>query len=254
MSFLECSIYSHILGREVSANIIMPHASKQFEDSCGLGRVPVLYLLHGLTENHTAWCRKSSVERYVSGKRLAVVMPDGGRGLYTDTKAGTGWFEFLTKELPSAVCSMLNVSDKREDTFIAGLSMGGYGAFKAALSRPELYSCAASFSGSLDIRTVFDMGADMPETSAVFGNSIDSVCDLYSLARSCNDVPALYQSCGTRDFLYGDNIKFRDFIKTIADDYTFDEDDYDHCWEFWDMQIKKTIRWLELHNGGITVK
>lgn len=255
MSFLECSIYSRILGREVSANIIMPHASKQLADEGDIGRVPVLYLLHGITENHSTWCRKSSVERCVAGKRLAVVMPDGGRGFYTDTKAGTAWFSFLTEELPRSVCSMLSVSAKREDTFIAGLSMGGYGAFKAALTRPDLYSCAASFSGSLDIHKVFDAGmcyAELSaETAAVFGGMVEKECDLYELARSCKKLPALYQSCGTKDFLYDDNVRFRDFIKTLADDYTFDEDEYDHCWDFWDIQIRKTIDWLEERNSGI---
>lgn len=251
MSLLRCTLYSHILGREVSANIIMPHASKQFEMNENIGRVPVLYLLHGLTENHSTWCRKSSIERYVSGKRLAVVMPDGGRGFYNDTKSGTRWFGFLTEELPRAVCGMLNVSDKREDTFIAGLSMGGYGAFKAALTRPDIYSCAASLSGCVDINTVVEMGADMPETAAVFGSGADSECDLYALAEKCRDMPSLYQSCGTRDFLYGDNISFREFIKDMANDYTFDEDDCGHTWDFWDPQIKKVIAWLEERNGTI---
>lgn len=251
MAFMECGIYSHILGREVSVNIIMPHATKQFGTGRDIKRVPVLYLLHGLTENHSTWCRKSSVERYVAGKRLAVVMPDGGRGFYTDTRSGAAWFTFLTEELPEAVCSMLNVSDKRCDTFIAGLSMGGYGAFKAALTRPDLYSCAASFSGCVDIHTVLEAGAGMAETASVFGSSPDSGCDLRVLAKNCADMPALYQSCGTKDFLYEDNIKFRDFIKDIAPDYTFDEGEYDHCWDFWDPQLKKTIEWLQKHNERI---
>ncbi len=251
MSLLQCSIYSHVLGREVSVNVIMPHASKQFEQGADIGRVPVLYLLHGLTENHSTWLRKSAIERYVAGRQLAVVMPDGGRDFYTDTKSGIRWFEFLTVELPKALGTMLSISDKREDTFVAGLSMGGYGAFKAALMRPDLYSCAASLSGAVDISRVTAMGDEMPEVRAAFGEGGEYAHDLYDLAKNCTNMPALYQSCGTTDFLYADNIRFRDFIKDYAKDYTFDEAEFDHCWEFWDIQIYRVIDWISEHNGKI---
>lgn len=251
MAFLQCNIYSHMLGREVAVNIILPHASKQFETGADLGKIPVLYLLHGLTENHTTWCRKSSIERYVTGKRLAVVMPDGGRDFYTDTKSGIRWFSFLTDELPAAMCSMLNISDKREDNFIAGLSMGGYGALKAAFLRSDLYSCAASLSGAVDIRRVLDMSGETPEIGAVFGADGERACDLYDALRECKNMPSVYQCCGTKDFLYRDNADFRDFAMKYVPDFVYDEAEYDHCWDFWDMQIKNVIAWLEKHNDKI---
>lgn len=251
MAFIQCNMYSHILGREVAVNIILPHASKQFDIGADLGKIPVLYLLHGLSENHSVWSRKSSIERYVTGKRLAVVMPDGGRDFYTDTKSGIKWFGYLTEELPKAICSMTNISDKREDNFIAGLSMGGYGALKAAFVRSDLFSCAASLSGAVDIGRVLDMSGETPEISAVFGDDGEYACDLYQALADCKNVPSVYQCCGTKDFLYADNQAFRDFAMKYVTDFTYDEDEYDHCWDFWDMEIKKVIDWLCKRNDKI---
>lgn len=98
---------------------------------------PVLYLLHGLSDDHTIWHRRTSIERYVSALGLAVVMPNVGKSFYTDMANGGNYFTFITEELPTLVQSYFPVSAKREDNFIAGLSMGGYGAFKVALSCPE---------------------------------------------------------------------------------------------------------------------
>ena len=113
---------------------------------------PTLYLLHGMSDDHTAWQRFTAIERHVSHLNLAVVMPTTHLGWYTDMEYGNRYWTYLTQQLPGICRSFFHgMSDKREDTFIAGLSMGGYGAFKAALGAPETFCAGASLSGALDI-------------------------------------------------------------------------------------------------------
>ena len=93
-------------------------------------------------------------ERYVEGLNLAVIMPAVQNSFYTDMVHGGKFLTFLTEELPAMLHDLFPLSTERADTFVAGLSMGGYGAFKLALTRPDLYAAAASLSGALDIREV----------------------------------------------------------------------------------------------------
>ncbi len=111
----------------------------------------MLYLLHGMSDDHTAWLRYTSIERYAARHGLAVVMPAVGRSFYANEAHGHPYWDFLSEELPAVVGRFLRVSDRREDTFVAGLSMGGYGAFKWALRQPERFAAAASLSGALDV-------------------------------------------------------------------------------------------------------
>ncbi len=77
-----------------SITVILP-------DNAGPGPFPVLYLLHGLSDNHTAWTRRTSIERYVAGLPLIVVMPDGGRGWYTNsvTEPAGAYETFIVRDL-----------------------------------------------------------------------------------------------------------------------------------------------------------
>ncbi|ERI94419.1 putative esterase [Clostridiales bacterium oral taxon 876 str. F0540] len=218
-------------------------------------KYPTLYLLHGLSDDHTIWQRRTSIERYVSDMGLAVVMPNAGRSFYTDMKHGYKYFTYITEELPEIARQFFPLSSKREDNFVAGLSMGGYGAFKAALSFPEKYAAAASLSGVLDIasRVKEDTIQDKEELYNIFGdlNSIaESKNDLLYLTKqvsaSKSDKPKLYQCCGTEDFLYEDNQVFRNFIKDTDFDYTYDEGPGVHDWAYWDTQIQKVLNWLPI--------
>ena len=140
MAFLQCSFHSDVLGRACSMNVILPQkvTTQIGMTSSGGGnrRYPVLYLLHGLSDDHTIWSRRTSIERYAAEYELAVVMPDGERGFYTDMMQGPRYWTMLTEELPAIAASFFPISTRREDTYVAGLSMGGYGALKCALRLP----------------------------------------------------------------------------------------------------------------------
>ena len=155
---------------------------------------------------------------------LVVVMPSVHRSFYTDMKYGAKYWGFISKELPQIVKAFFPISSQREDTFVAGLSMGGYGALKLALRCPEKFAAAASLSGVTDIHSLWTEHDEFKkELSHIFGTQeefIDSRHYRFKLSddlkKSNKDIPALFQACGTEDFLYNDNIRFRDHLQKLG--------------------------------------
>lgn len=255
MAFLQCSFHSDILGRACSMNVILPQKVKTQigMTSSGSGRrdYPVLYLLHGLSDDHTIWSRRTSIERYAAEYELAVVMPDGERGFYTDMVAGYRYWTMLSEELPGIVANLFPVSRRREDTFATGLSMGGYGALKLALRCPDRYAAAVSLSGVTDICARMASGDWGEEFVRIFGTPEEIVAngnDLYSLADSAvhaEHPPRILSICGTEDFLYADNLRFRDHMRELNfPGYEFEEAPGAHQWEFWDLHIRRGLAFL----------
>jgi S-formylglutathione hydrolase FrmB len=209
---------------------------------------PVLYLLHGCSDDHTIWTRRTSIERYVSDLGIAVVMPNVHRSFYTDMVYGYKYWTFVSEELPKIVKSFFPVSDCREDTFVAGLSMGGYGAMKLALTHPDRFAAGASLSGVMDITKWADFSAQ--EYKLIFGDNPVSGTDndLFFLADKLVKNPSIprpkiYQCCGTEDFLYQDNVKFKNYFEKLDGfDYTYEEAPGVHSWEFWDKYIQNALK------------
>jgi putative tributyrin esterase len=259
LALINCDFFSEVLGISTSMCVILPQNTRSqigMEGSEKKEKYPTLYLLHGLSDDHTIWQRRTSIERYVSDMGLAVVMPNAGRSFYTDMKHGYKYFTFLSEELPEIARQFFPLSDKREDNFAAGLSMGGYGAFKLALRCPDKYAAAASLSGAVDMasRVKSNQIQDTTELENIFGdlNSIkNSENDLFYLAKNVSALngpkPKLYQCCGTEDFLYEDNIKFKNFIEKANLDYTYEESPGVHEWKYWDDQIQKVLKWLPIN-------
>ena len=256
MALINCDFYSEALGLSTSMCVILPQNTVS---QIGMGgsakkdKYPTLYLLHGLSDDHTIWQRRTSIERYVADTGMAVVMPSAGRSFYTDMKHGYKYFTFISEELPDLARQFFPLSDKREDNFIAGLSMGGYGAFKIALSCPDKFAAAASLSGAVDIVSeVKSNNSNLKdEFYNIFGDSSlveGSKDDLFYLAENLSSKtgpkPKLYQWCGTEDFLYEDNIKFKKFIETLDFDYKYEEEPGDHSWGYWDNKIQSVLKWL----------
>ena len=155
MALLTCDFFSESLEFGTSMTVVLPQPT--------LGQVgvdpgaddqappPLLYLLHGRSDDHTAWLRYTSIERYASAAGVAVVMPAVARSFYADEATGHRYWTYLSEELPEIVQRFFRVGDRREDTFVAGLSMGGYGALKWAFTQPERFAAAASLSGAVDV-------------------------------------------------------------------------------------------------------
>ena len=256
MTLFQCNFFSEIIGVCSSLNVILPDP-KHGHDGQVLQRPDqkfrALYLLHGYSDDHTIWQRRTSIERYVEGTNLAIIMPAVHLSFYTDMEKGYRYWTFVSEELPALVESWFPISSAREDRFTAGLSMGGYGAYKLALSHPGRFSAAASLSGALDMRGAFKSPdkAWRVEMQRIFGNAKDfpgSKNDLFTLAEqlkhSDNPDLALYQWCGTEDFLYADNLRFRDHAYALGLNLTYEEGPGGHEWSAWDFMIQKVLQWL----------
>lgn len=252
----EINFFSESLGMHCSLNVLLPQRSMDDIRNKKTSKFRTLYLLHGHSDDHTAWQRWTSIERYVEGLNLAVVMPAVHLSFYTDMVHGGKYWQFISEEVPALMRDMFPLSDKRADNFTAGLSMGGYGAFKLALTYPDRYAAAASLSGALDIKEVVTSHGDpneqawLDEMRTIFGDLrkvAGSQNDLLTLAKSAAQAskkPRLFQCCGTEDFLYADNLRFREKIKSHNFDLTYEESPGEHNWIYWDMMIQKILNWL----------
>jgi len=148
----EVNFFSEILGLRSTMYVLLAQRTLAETQNKPTPKYRTLYLLHGHSDDHTAWLRWSSIEKYVEGLNLAVVMPAVNLSFYTDMVYGGAYWKFISEEVPAVVRDMYSLSAKRKDNFVAGLSMGGYGAFKLALTHPDRYAAAASLSGAVDIR------------------------------------------------------------------------------------------------------
>ena len=245
MAFIQCDFSSQVLGISTSINVVLPQGR---EDK----PYPTLYLLHGLSDDHTGWMRRTSIERYAMEAGIAVVMPGVHRSFYTDMEHGYPYFTFVSEELIQIAESFFPLSSKREHRFVAGLSMGGYGAFKLALRHPEKFAAAASLSGAVDIVGLVEERRldNEKEFKNIFG-SLDKIKgsgnDLLALLPEVAKIqqqPRFYQCCGTEDFLYQGNQKFRQEALKYGLDLTYEEGPGDHTWSYWDTNIYKVIQWI----------
>src|SRR5687767_12589242 len=146
MAFFDCHFFSDTLAMTVSAHVLIPQESTRqigLESGPARSSYPALYLLHGLSDDHTIWLRRTSIERYAAAKNLAVIMPAVARSFYQDMVSGPKYWTFVSEELPALIEQFFPISPEREDRFAAGLSMGGYGAFRLGLLKPERYSAVA---------------------------------------------------------------------------------------------------------------
>ena len=257
MALLELNFYSKALKTNTAVTVILPEKSRDCDGVGVMSDTPykTLYLLHGRNGNHTDWMRKSSIERYADGYGIAVIMPEVGRSWYTDTAYGANYFTFITKELPEFCQSCFKgISGKREDTMIAGLSMGGYGALKAALTYPETYGYCASLSGALDI-TRKGLYSMLDEWKAFFDFNMESELelegtkhDVFALARKNHGngsrFPRLYLWCGTEDVLIKINRDYRDMLEELNIEHCYQESEGDHTWKWWDLHIQDALEYL----------
>lgn len=252
MAFLQVQFFSRTLNVASTVNVLLPEPSQGIGvDGAQGSQLPkVLYLLHGYSDDHSIWMRRTAVERYAAVHNLAVIMPAVNHSFYTNEAQGERYWDYVSQELPQVMHSFFRLSDKPEDTFVAGLSMGGYGAMKLALTYPERFAAAASFSGAVDVAYKANLpeGENKRQMRRVFG-------DLEAIPGTANDLfhlmktrpahsPRLYVSCGTADFLYDQHQRFIPALEENGWDVThYEKPDTVHAWSFWDEEICKFIPW-----------
>ena len=220
------------------------------------GEPRVLYLLHTLSGSCEEWTRFSKIEYYAKKYNLTVIMPEVQRSFYCDSAAGPRYFTYVADELPEICNRWFRLNTARENTFIAGASMGGYGAVKIALRRPERFEAVASLSGVLDYPALIgrvlrgEMTDMCPEELRAL-HDVDAIPggedDVLALARraAANPLrPRLLQLCGTEDHLYGDNQRFRRAAEEAGYGHTYREDPGEHAWPYWDKAIQWAIQFF----------
>ena len=253
----EIKFFSETLGLGSTMHVLLPQRSLADAQKKPRKKLRTLYLLHGHSDDHTAWQRYTSIERYAENLNLAIVMPAVHLSFYNDMAHGGKYWQFISEEVPALVRDIFPLSSERKDNFVAGLSMGGYGAFKLALTYPERFAAAASLSGAVDLSEVVRVKKVDPENKAwieemrtVFGDLSKvpgSKHDLFVLAKKAAKAPVkprLYQCCGTEDDLYPDNIRFRDAVKKLPLDLTYEEGAGEHNWAYWDQMIQNVLGWM----------
>lgn len=244
MSLLTWNLKSASLGMATHVAIALPEESEPTH---------TLYLLHGLTGVHTDWIYQGQAALLADKRGIAIVMPDGARSFYTDAVHGLAWETWIGTELRERLAVSVRLPDDRDRTAIAGLSMGGYGAFRLALHQPDVYSAAMSLSGCVDVtEKPFigrhpDLYEDIFGTYDVAGTEHDLMSELPVIgerasARGVN-VPRLWATCGTEDRL----LPHHDKLVTTAEEAGVALTHYSapgaHTWEFWNEHLPRALDW-----------
>lgn len=262
MALVKVDFFSKSLMRTVTIQAIVP--VDKFIDEKPKEKKPykTLYLLHGIFGNDTDWVSGTRIQRWAQAHDLAVIMPAGENKFYVDNERTHEYYsQFIGEELVNFTRDLFPLSTKREDTFIAGLSMGGYGAITNGLKYHQTFGHIAGLSSALMIEEHVKAvdGDDIPYINkrsyleSVFGNLnalIGSDKDYKALVERLDvkDIPHIYLACGQDDFLIKNNRDYKDFLIQHGVDVTYEEGPGAHEWDFWDRYIYKVLEWLPLND------
>lgn len=263
MALIQVNFISKSLMRTVPLNVILPVDKMTFPGMPQRGDKPykTLYLLHGVFGNYTDWVSGTCIQRWAEEKDLAVVMPSGDNMCYVDQEKSHNLYgEFIGQELVEITRKMFPLSDKKEDTFIAGLSMGGYGALRNGLKYHNTFGCIGGLSSALIVEGMNKRTNDSPMfidrrdfAESVFGDlsvveegDMNPAWLIKKLTKEGAALPKIYLACGTEDFLLEANRRLHEVMKEAGADVTYEEGPGGHEWDFWNRHIKKFLDLLPL--------
>ena len=280
MALVHLNYFSQVMGMGMSLDVILPEQTQGIGVEVGEGwdgqrPLKTLYLLHGFSDDHTIWQRRTSIERYVAHRQMAVVMPTTHIGAYTDQAYGFRFFEYIAHEVPRTCRAYFPLSDRREDNYVAGLSMGGYGALKVGLRARDQFSHIIALSSGLgrldrlgdraqEIRSIVDLRERReqfePREYAWLLNFFinygspeeyeDSVennpeCFAREAVESGDPMPRIFMSCGTEDFLIEQNRSYHRFLDELGVEHVYEEHPGVHDWAYWDTHIQRGLDWID---------
>lgn len=252
---------SEVLQKQTEMQVLLPRI--------GRPPYPVLYLLHGLSDDSTVWQRHTRLEWYNRDRPLIIVLPDGYRGFYTDNEEGPAYAKHIGEEMPAFVEKHFRAKSERSARAIGGHSMGGYGALRIALGYPGRFCSVNSHSGAL-ARSNTDFTPGVKQTSdalkdassefiaelrRIFGNKPGGTRhDLLVLAEKAKKrslLPKILLDCGRGDFLIEDNREFHAQLKRRRVPHFYREFRGAHDWDYWDMHVREA---LEFHARNLGIR
>lgn len=247
MALIEMNYKSKTLGMHQSFTVILPEDDSYFNLSCKPKLLKSLLLLHGISSDHASYVRYTSIERYANKHQLAIIMPSADHSFYTNMKYDHSYYDYVL-EVWDYVHQVLPLSQERKDHFIAGHSMGGYGALRYAFTAGERFAKAAPLSSAIDVSQVYEFVYPDFKPAAIAGDDyhpIGTEYDPYHLVEEAiaNDkvVPEIVMMCGTEDPLYESNAQFYDYISKRHIPSRFIANAGEHDYAYWDKAIKTII-------------
>ncbi|MGQ2374698.1 alpha/beta hydrolase [Companilactobacillus zhachilii] len=258
MAHIKLNYFSNALLKDCQMDVLLPQMTADHPDwnQTKLTDIPAIYLLHGMSDDNTSWLRKTRLERLVKNLPIAVIMPNADLSWYANTNYGLNYYDAIAIELPQLVHEFFpQVSTKREKNFIVGASMGGYGAYKIALSTNN-FSYAAALSGAFNpsgsnatlesfrSQNYWD-GVINQRTD--FENSPENLLHVVQQKLALNEtMPKLYAWCGKQDFLYQDNQEFINNLKALKISVDGEFTNGKHDWYYWDKFLENVLEWLPI--------
>ena len=221
MALLQCTFFSQALMRTVPIQVVLPTDKALGPNApAPKGPFPTLYLLHGIFGDQTDWVCGTRIQAWATERNLAVVVPAGENSFYVDNKKASALYgTFIGKELVDFTRRTFPLSTKREETFIGGLSMGGFGSIVNGLQNPETFGAVCALSSALILDSMMEnkeytdfLMSTKGYYESVFGdldqvkggpNDYDALAE--KVAASGGPKPKFYLACGTEDGLIGVN-------------------------------------------------
>ncbi len=263
MAILQVDFYSRALSKITNFYMVIPNdgpPQMATGNECYQRNTKVLYLLHGFSGAGKDWMLGSPVQEMAAKYNMAIVMPSGDNSFYLDAKGtGRAYCRFVGQELVDYVRMTFGLSYKREDTYIGGFSMGGFGAIHTALAYPDTFGKLMALSSALITRKMINKKEeDIKDGIADYDYYVSTFGDLSMLEHSVNhpeflihklkeekrEVPGIYMACGTEDFLIEDNREFHRFLQEEDVPVTYVEGPGIHNWAFWNQYLEPSIQWM----------
>ena len=255
MGQMHLNFISEKLGYTTNLYLILPDCVREGKQPNG-----ILYLLHGGGGNGMDWIRFSSIERYNWPYDLAIVCVEtDGSCFYADMKQGYPYFTYMTEEVPRVVTTLCPILKGITKRYVAGYSMGGYGAYKWAFNYPDYFTAAANFSGFSPIVELLG-GKDSVNGHALTerqkmieqnwgsledlqGSSSDSMAWIDNASANRIKLPKLFAGIGTDDYSFNMCQKYLSYCKEKGIDVHYEETKGGHEWSVWDEMIQRFLAW-----------
>lgn len=253
----DCNFESRVLNARVNLKVILPQKidylfeTTDYNEFYKYDKFKTLLLLHGAWDDAQSWVTNTCVTRYADENNIALILPSVGNSFYMKQLSGEDYFKFVNEEILSFVRNIFPLSHKREDTFVGGNSMGGYGAMKMAFERPDLFSKAFSLSGALDLqesaRLLKAIGISMDnlfkDVRKINGTPDDLSVIMEQAINKKYALPEIYQAVGVKDYMYRGNLKFKAKAEELNVPIVYEEGPGEHDWKFWNEYVEKAILW-----------